>query len=1536
MSCIPINALSAAQREQIEPSSIQLVAYGDQKVTNLGQIRGLEAEFDENAVFSNLDFMVTAENTLPIIGLNILFGSGPDFGDFGVDLNRMVATINGKAVRVFRQPELNDTAVVLSAVNVVKSSSSQKIKTGANTIIPARSEAVVWAKIDLPPDAENFMVNTTKITRFISGSRFTLPVANAVYNANQFDGFPMRIMNPFDADIELTAGTNLGKALPCDVGVQNAAVHTLSSVSDSNRLDSIWQQIHKGDMDQKSTERLRGILGKYLNTILLEDESPKVADVEEFKIYPKSTNPVATNNYRTPYALRNTMKRILKKNVENGLMEKTHSAWNSPTLLVAKPDGSKRLVCDFRALNQQIESDSYPLPQIKDLLVNLKKSRVFSCFDLLAGFHQVPCSAESREYLTVGTESGQHRWLVMPMGIKTAPTHFQRVMDILFQSLPLETALVYIDDVLVHSEDENSNLDRLDQVLALLASKGLQVKASKCKFLVKSIEFCGHEISEGEIRIPKKRIEALDKLQTPKSISEGQKLFGVLNYLRNMVKDFAVRSAPITAAYSKNRFAWTDEAEKAFRSIKSELLQSGLKLAIPDVQRDLFVLETDASNAGMAAVLYICSKRPDGETRCDFHQHDSSCLRPVEFWSEKFSPSQREKMFIREKELTCGRNAMLKWRIYLTGRQFVWWSDNSCLKYANQVRANRPIVARKFCEISEFDFVVQQRTSSQMVVSDYLSRAATLNSVRLSVPEWAKLQKEDTLLGKICSFVSQDRWPIEVHDSELDFWRRKRQHLLFGSKGELNYHPPIRAAEENIKKTTQPLLLVPSAMKKELLERYHDLNHHPGADNTLATLNRYFIWYHMREDVVEHVRTCRECQTDKPNLNPRKPPMKVTDTPNGPFVKMSCDLIGPLPITDNNNKYVFTLMDHFSKRLHARSIANKTANSTLAALKNIICNLPRRPNQLVTDNGLEFCGSFQLWLAANNIKQKRSSPYYPQANGLCERANGTLKGRLKCWRTPDWDEQLLDIVHEINLCPHEHTRFSPYEVEFGLRGTSSKSPVDLNDTARLVITEIRDLCLDRIKKEKESRSSRFSRDFIPYQVGDKVLIKSREKGSRFMGPYSIVESYSEGRTYMVESEDGAQRLRRRIEEMKPFYERLNVEEKIEEPPVLPVKQCQFIHDSNDSDFIWFYPNQGRGRSLLPPVSSPETIESDSRTSNHESLDNSYTSSAVPPLESGDEEMNAPLPELLLESEEEEMNVNQPAPNEELDQSQSDMSSSYETVDMPLNDLDDNSSESEKSVEIVAVEETNQRFMEREGRLVPKDEPMDLEITKQVAAPEENSNRKRTRSVDVGESSKAARVTRSRRMTVVQDLTNCGDSFLETFVAAPNFSQSPLSKDELKSHLRAAIENRWIGLNKADEYELNIIRNTFMVPNHIHENKKFSNYLLEVCSQHTNVRKVKVDGVDWACVLIQESYDAARCVPVIGLDYGGSYLLNKMRYHQLLKLALDLEIQISHAEFMTSRCLVERISQFAINSNDNMQVVVENGSTYLVMVNDSQL
>ena len=168
--------------------------------------------------------------------------------------------------------------------------------------------------------------------------------------------------------------------------------------------------------------------------------------------------------------------------------------------------------------------------------------------------------------------------------------------------------------------------------------------------------------------------------------------------------------------------------------------------------------------------------------------------------------------------------------------------------------------------------------------------------------------------------------------------------------------------------------------------------------------------------------------------------------------------------------------------------------------------------------------------------------------------------------------------------------------------------------------------------------------------------------------------------------------------------------------------------------------------------------------------------------------------------------------------------------------------------------------------------------------------------------------------------------METFVAAPNFNQTPLSEEELKNHMRAAIENRWVRLNLADEYELDIIRNIFMVPNHIHGKKLFSNYLLEVCGQNTNVRRIMADSVEWACVLIQESYDAARCVPVMSDEYGGSYVLNKLRYHQLLKLALDLKIQISHADFMTSRCLMERISQFAINSDADMDILVENGST----------
>ena len=149
------------------------------------------------------------------------------------------------------------------------------------------------------------------------------------------------------------------------------------------------------------------------------------------------------------------------------------------------------------------------------------------------------------------------------------------------------------------------------------------------------------------------------------------------------------------------------------------------------------------------------------------------------------------------------------------------------------------------------------------------------------------------------------------------------------------------------------------------------------------------------------------------------------------------------------------------------------SSSTVEALKSIVYSNPRLPREVLTDNGLEFEGSFSLWLEENGIKHLHTSPYHPQSNGVTERSNATLKGRLKAFRHGNWESRLREMVHQINLTPSESTGLSPFAIETGFDGVNPKCPVDVKDTVREeTIAELQKLVRERLTKEKESRSSK--------------------------------------------------------------------------------------------------------------------------------------------------------------------------------------------------------------------------------------------------------------------------------------------------------------------------------------------------------------------------------------------------------------------------------------------------------------------------------
>jgi hypothetical protein len=180
--------------------------------------------------------------------------------------------------------------------------------------------------------------------------------------------------------------------------------------------------------------------------------------------------------------LRQELKQIINSNVKSGLLKPCSSPWTAPVLLVKKPNGKWRLVCDYRKLNSVTISNQYPLPDIEGLIDQMSSSTVFSTADLFTGFHQIPCNEETQKKVAITTDFGQYTWTAMPMGGKNAPAVFQQMMDNIFKDIPSSELAIYLDDLCLHSRSFERNLKIIEKVLKVLRSNNLKIRASKTEF----------------------------------------------------------------------------------------------------------------------------------------------------------------------------------------------------------------------------------------------------------------------------------------------------------------------------------------------------------------------------------------------------------------------------------------------------------------------------------------------------------------------------------------------------------------------------------------------------------------------------------------------------------------------------------------------------------------------------------------------------------------------------------------------------------------------------------------------------------------------------------------------------------------------------------------------------------------------------------------------------------------------------------------------------------------------------------------------
>ena len=184
-----------------------------------------------------------------------------------------------------------------------------------------------------------------------------------------------------------------------------------------------------------------------------------------------------------------------------GVIEPTSAEWASLAVFVPKKEGTMRLCVDYHKLNVATVCDSYRLPRIDECIDSLSNATVSTTLDYNSGYWQVEVAEEDRDKTTFTSHCGLHRFLRMPFGLKNAPATFERTVDIILSRVKWETAMVYLDDVIVYSLSVTEHMAHVREVLQLLHSGGMWLKVSKSAFFDTSVAYLGHVVRPGRLEV---------------------------------------------------------------------------------------------------------------------------------------------------------------------------------------------------------------------------------------------------------------------------------------------------------------------------------------------------------------------------------------------------------------------------------------------------------------------------------------------------------------------------------------------------------------------------------------------------------------------------------------------------------------------------------------------------------------------------------------------------------------------------------------------------------------------------------------------------------------------------------------------------------------------------------------------------------------------------------------------------------------------------------------------------------------------------
>ncbi|GFX97025.1 retrovirus-related Pol polyprotein from transposon 17.6 [Trichonephila clavipes] len=255
----------------------------------------------------------------------------------------------------------------------------------------------------------------------------------------------------------------------------------------------------------------------------------------------------------------------------------------------------------------------------------------------------------STKYTSFVTHEGQYEFLRVPFGLSNSPSVFQRFIYTVFRKLIRDNILiVYMDDLLIPSQNEAEGLNKLRLVLQTAADFGLEL-IEKCNFLQRKIEFLGYIIENGTIKPSPSKTQAVQNFPQPQTPRQHQSFIGLTSYFRKFIPNYARIARPLSDLPRDNvKFKFGPTEIASFQELKNILSENPVLHVFQ--QGYPLELHTDASSLGFGAVL--------------LQKSDDGLFHPIHYFSRK-TTVQQEKYSSYELEVLAIIEALKKFRSYL-------------------------------------------------------------------------------------------------------------------------------------------------------------------------------------------------------------------------------------------------------------------------------------------------------------------------------------------------------------------------------------------------------------------------------------------------------------------------------------------------------------------------------------------------------------------------------------------------------------------------------------------------------------------------------------------------------------------------------------------------------------------------------------------------------------------------------------------------------------------------------------------------------